>query len=152
MTNQKLKLGFPLTVATVVYILCSLFGSLFYLVLPPFLCSIGARIHAYTLILYAIGGEATVPAVIWMIISHIFVLGILILGVIAIIKGNVRIYSLLVALEIIITFIFLTLQESGDFASTHGIVVNIGYCIWLFRHAVRPQPLVRKKIISKKGT
>ena len=47
------KLGVPLTAATVVYILCSLFGSLFYLVFPPFLCSIGARIHTYTLILYA---------------------------------------------------------------------------------------------------
>ncbi|MBQ4549798.1 MAG: hypothetical protein IJA49_01705 [Oscillospiraceae bacterium] len=145
------KLGAPLTIATVLYILCSLFGSLFYLVFPPFLCSIGARIHTYTLILYAMEETTTLGAVVWMILSHLFVFITLVFGVLAIARGKLKIYSLLTGLEILMTFVFLLFQETGNFSSTHGILVNVVYCLWLFKKALPAKPAVRKRQLSTKG-
>ncbi len=164
MNSHKLKLGLPLTLATAVYVIVSLFGSALYLTLPPFLCSIGARIHAYTLILFAMGKQLTLGAVLWSTLPHLFVLLILIFGVLAVVTGNVRIFSLLVASEVLITFLFLIFQEPGTFSSTSGIAVNMVYCVWLFRHARRRVPTpakaapakhikpVKKQNTSKKGT
>ena len=163
MKSQKLKLGLPLTIATVLYIFLSLFGSALYLALPPFLCSIGARIHAYTLILFALEEQLTVAAVFWSLLSHLFVLVVLIYGVVAVISGKVRTYSLLVAVEVLITSLFLIIQKTGEFDSTYGMAVNMAYCVWLFRHALRKAPApvsaapvkqakpVKKKRKAKKG-
>ena len=161
MKSPKLKLGLPLTIATAVYIVLSLFGSALYLALPPFLCSIGARFHAYTLILFALEDQLTVAAILWSILSHLFVLVVLVYGVLAIFTGKVRIYSLLAACEVLFTSLFLIFQKTGEFSSTHGMIVNMAYCVWLFRHALRKAPVpvsparqakpAKKKHKAKKG-
>ena len=151
MKSPKLKLGLPLTIATTVYIFLSLFGSALYLALPPFLCSIGARIHAYTLILFALEEHLTLAAVLWSTLSHLFVLVVLVCGVMAMVTGKVRVYSLLVALEVLITSIFLIFQQTGEFSSTYGMAVNMAYCVWLFRHAVRRAPQIAPAVPAKQG-
>ena len=147
MTSRKLKLGIPLTVATVVYILLSLFGSTLYLALPSVLCSIGARIQAYTLILFAIREELTLDAILWISLSHLFVLAMLLCGVLAIITGKSRLFGLLVLLENLVTLIFLAFRKNGEFSSTSGIVVNLAYSLWLLRHV----PAAANKHKAKKG-
>ena len=140
MKSPKLKLGLPLTAATAVYIVLSLLGSFLYLALPPLLCSIGARIHAYTLIRFALEEQLTLAAILWSTLSHLFVLVVLISGVVAIVTGKVRTYALLVAFEILATALFLIFQRTGEFSSTYGMAVNMAYCVWLLRHAAHRAP------------
>ena len=57
---------------------------------------------------------------------------IVITGIIAIVKDRFRMYSILVFLEILLSFILLFHQNlAGDYDFTVGVLVNFVYCLWL---------------------
>ena len=123
----------PLKVATGFYLFFSLLGVPLYMILPPVLTSVGARLHAY-LLLTAAFNEAP-PSVLLLLliaVSHVLLLLIMITGIMAIVKGRFRLYSILVLLETVFTFAFLFCQGEGVYDFTAGIWVNLIYCIWLF--------------------
>jgi len=132
MKLPEMKLGTPLAVATFVYVICSLFGCLLYLVLPPFFCSIGARFHTYVLNQVATDEVLTFFPVFFTVIAHIFVLTMCAFGIFAIKTGRTKVYFTLAVAEILLTIVYLILSGSRAYQFTSGILVNIAYCIWLY--------------------
>ena len=155
MKLPKLKMGLPLTLATGIYLIFSLLGCLLYLTLPPVLCSVGARFHAYLLVMEAMKDQHTVVMVLLVVLSQLSVLLLAVLGIRAIVKGPGKLYLALVALDICLTIPFLLPQRNSEFNDTQGIVLNIAYFIWLMRtflpKKAAPAPAVKGPVKKKKG-
>ena len=131
--KQAGKLGIPLKIATGIYLLCSIFGFPFYISLPPVLASVGVKLPTYLLIIAAFGDNDPSTILLTQIaIACVLLLAIVVTGIIAIWKERSRLYTILVALEIVLTFILLFAQEAGVYDFTAGILVNVAYCIWIF--------------------
>ena len=140
MKLPKIKMSLPLTLATGIYLLFSLLGCLLYLTLPPVLCSVGARIHAYLLIEEAVRDQHTVMQIALVVFAQLGVLFMAVMGILAIVKGPSKLYVLMVALDIGLTFLFLLFQRAYKFNDTLGIVFNIAYFVWLLRQFTSGKP------------
>ena len=155
MKLPKLKMGLPLTIATGIYLLFSLLGCLFYFVLPPVLCSLGARIHAYILIEEAMRDQHTVMQIVLVVVAQLAVLLMAVMGIAAIVKGPSRAYLLLVGLDIVLTVLFLLTVKNSQYHDTQGIVFNAAYFIWLMRtflpKTAAPAPAAKGPAKKKKG-
>ncbi len=149
MKRPTVRSGKPFALITGVYLLLSLFGSALYLVLPPFLCSMGARIHAYLLINAALPSEPQFFPVVLMILAHLYVFAMIVFGILAIVKGPSRLYVLMVGLEILMTGLFFLLQRTGEYEHTAGILFNILYFAWITRSMMPKR--IKKKGIPKHG-
>ena len=136
MKKPDWKLGKALNIVTAVYLVCSVFGCALYMVLPPVLSSVGARIHAYLLISAAINEGKNLLMVILAALSHVFVLIQIVFGAMALKTGKLRGYTLLTAAEILLTLAFLAYQGTLDNEFTAGILLNAGYCLWLLKAAL----------------
>ena len=133
MKKPDWKLGKALNIVTAVYLVCSVFGCALYMVLPPVLSSVGARIHAYLLFTAAMNEGTSIWPVVLAVIGHVFVLAQVIFGVIALKTGRLRLFTLLTVLELLLTTGFLAYQNNLGNEFTAGILLNIAYCLWLFR-------------------
>ncbi len=155
MKLPKLKMGLPLTLATGIYLLFSLLGCLLYLTMPPVLCSVGARNQDYLLIPAATRDQHTVMQIALVVFAQLGVLLMAVMGILAIVKGPSRLYLLMVALDICLTFLFLLFQREYQFNDTLGIVFNIAYFIWLTRQFLpkkaAPVPAMNGPAKKKKG-
>ena len=151
MKLPKIKTGKPFALVTAVYLLMSLFGSALYLVLPPVLCSMGARSHAYLLIHAALEDNPTTAQILLMVFSQLFVFMLVIFGILAILKGPSPAYCLLVALDIVITLVFLLIPMEEQYEHTAGILFNLVYCLWLFRFLVPKKGRCSCHSSKKKG-
>jgi hypothetical protein len=130
--KQVSNLGLPLKIATGIYLFCSLLGLPLYMILPPVFASLGARLHAYLhLIKTFIDSEPTPLLLVLIVVSYIFLLALIIAGILAIWKGRYRIYTILVTVEIVLTFILLYSLDVGISGFAAGILINVAYCIWL---------------------
>ena len=151
MKLPNFKLGLPFTIATAVYLLFSLLGSMFYFVLPPVLCSAGARIHAYLLIEAALQDPRSAWQIALAVVGHLGVLLMAVMGIAAILKGPSKLYCLLVALDIVLCALFLLTVRNNEYHDTQGILLNIAYFIWLTRQFTPKKPAapVRKGSSTK---
>ena len=128
-----IKLGLPMKIATGIYLICSFFGFPLYMVAPPVLTSVGAKLHAYLFLTAAFGeNDPSSLVLVPIVLSMILMLAIVITGIVAILKNRCRLYAILVAFETALTFAFLLVQKVGAYEFHAGIWVNLTYCIWLF--------------------
>ena len=151
MKLPKIQTSKPFALATAVYLLLSLFGSALYLVLPPVLCSIGARSHAYLLIHAALEDNPTTMQILLMVVSQLYVFVLVVLGILAVLRGPSPAYCLLVALDILVTLIFLLIPMEEQFEHTAGILFNLVYCLWLLRILVPKKGRCNCHSSKKKG-
>ena len=133
MKKPDWKLGKALSVVTLVYLLCSIFGCVLYMILPPVLASLGARIHAYLLIGAALDTGDNIWPIIWTVAAHLFVLVHMVLGFYALKTGKLKGFTLMTIAEVLITFIFLIFQDYIGDGYSAGILVNLAYCAWLLK-------------------
>ena len=133
MKKPERKLGKALSAATLAYLLCSIFGCALYMVLPPVLSSVGARFHAYLLLEAATDKTGSFLPIVWTVLAHVYVLVQVVLGFVALKTGKLRAYSLVTAVEVLLTVIYLGLEGSYSNWYTAGFLVNLVYCAWLFR-------------------
>ena len=136
MRKADWKLGKALTVVTVVYLICSIFGCALYMVLPPVLSSIGARIHAYLLYIAAMDDSRSILPVVFAIAGHLLVLLQVVFGFIGLKTGHVKPFAVLTLGDILLTLVFLLGHPNFEWPYTCGILVNLGYCLWLFRFSL----------------
>lgn len=127
---KQIKFPPALTIATGVYLLCSLFALVLYPILPPVLSSVGSRIHFYLLVIAAF--EGTTPFLTGLILAaHAGLIAMLWFGIRAIRTGRCKIYCALVGLDILLTFSLHFIQDIAVADYTAGVWVNLAYLIWL---------------------
>ena len=136
-------------VVTVLYLLCSVFGCVLYMYLPPFLASIGARAHVYLLVAAAKAKEPNYWPEILTVIVHLFVLAQMGFGALGLRNGKLRIFTVLTVLEVLMTLVLLATQNFHEFFTASGVIVNMGYCVWLVKRELRR--LTRRTRKSLKG-
>ena len=139
MKKPDWKLGKAFTVLTAAYLVCSVFGCVLYLVLPPVLCSVGARVHAYLLFRAFRDSAEPVWPVFWMIAGHLYVLAMVAFGIRGLKTGKLKIFTLMTALDILLCMVILAVEGSVSYEYTSGILVNLAYCFWLFRKSLPPK-------------
>ena len=127
------KMKMPYILISGIYLLFSLLGCVFYFVLPPVLCSTGARMHTYLLIDAALNKNPSIGQILIVIGANLFVFAMIVLGLISIFKGPSRLYCLMVMTDIVLCLIFLLVQKTEEYNHTQGILLNILYCAWLLR-------------------
>ena len=118
------------------------------MILPPFLSSVGARAHVYLLVAAVKETEPNYWPEILTVIAHLFVLAQMAFGALGLKTGKLKIFTLLTILEILLTLLLLATQDFLVFKSESGIILNIGYCIWLMSRVFRRPALRTNKSLK----